>query len=77
MIAASVSLFSCTGDFLDVETKSEFDESIVFSNYTLAEYNIFGISDAFGQTNGHRGRYLPYYGFNTDIEWNNNTDAKP
>ncbi len=75
MIAASVSLFSCTGDFLDVETKSEFDESIVFSNYTLAEYNIFGISDAFGQTNGHRGRYLPYYGFNTDIEWNNNTDA--
>lgn len=75
MIAASVSLFSCTSDFLDVETKSEFDESIVFSNYTLAEYNVFGISDAFGQTNGHRGRYLPYYGFNTDIEWNNNTDA--
>lgn len=75
MIAASVSLFSCTSDFLDVETKSEFDESIVFSNYTLAEYNVFGIAAAFGETNGHRGRYLPYYGFNTDIEWNNNTDA--
>ncbi|MBQ3071179.1 MAG: RagB/SusD family nutrient uptake outer membrane protein [Tidjanibacter sp.] len=74
MIAASASLYSCS-DFLDVETKSEFDESVVFSNYTLAEYNVFGISDAFGQTNGHRGRYLPYYGFNTDIEWNNNTDA--
>ena len=74
MIAASASLYSCTGDFLDVETKSEFDESVVFSNYTLAEYNIFSISAAFGETNGHRGRYLPYYGFNTDIEWNNSTE---
>lgn len=49
-------------------TPSAFDESVVFSNYTLAEYNIFGIYQCLGETNSHRGRYLPWYGFNTDIE---------
>ena len=53
---------------LTTETKSSFDESIVFSNYTLAENDIMGAYAAFGMTNGHRSRYLPWYGFNTDIE---------
>jgi len=49
-------------------TPSAFDESVVFSNPSLAEYNIFGIYQCLGETNCHRGRYLPWYGFNTDIE---------
>lgn len=49
-------------------TPSAFDETVVFSNPSLAEYNIFGIYQCLGETNCHRGRYLPWYGFNTDIE---------
>lgn len=54
-------------------TLSSFDETVVYSNYTLAEYNVFGIYEVFGHTNCHRGRYLPWYGFNTDIELYNST----
>ena len=69
---ATASLTSCE-DGLTTPTQSSFDESVVFSNYTLAEYNVFGIYEVFGHTNCHRGRYLPWYGFNTDIELYNNT----
>ena len=69
---AAASLTSCE-DGLTTPTQSSFDESVVFSNYTLAEYNIFGIYEVFGHTNCHRGRYLPWYGFNTDIELYLNT----
>ena len=71
---AAASLTSCE-DGLTTPTQSSFDESVVFSNYTLAEYNVFGIYEVFGHTNCHRGRYLPWYGFNTDIELYNNTTA--
>lgn len=63
--AMSLGLASCD---LTQETPSAFDESVVFANYTLAEYNVFGIYQCLGETNCHRGRYLPWYGFNTDIE---------
>ena len=69
---ATASVTSCD---LTSPTQSSFDESVVFSNYTLAEYNVFGIYEVFGHTNCHRGRYLPWYGFNTDIELYNNTTA--
>ena len=72
---AAVALTSCSEDGLKTPTQSSFDESVVFSNYTLAEYNVFGIYEVFGHTNCHRGRYLPWYGFNTDIELYNNTTA--
>lgn len=65
-LAASAALLSSCD--LTQPTPSAFDESVVFSNYTLAEYNIFGIYQCLGETNCHRGRYLPWYGFNTDIE---------
>ncbi|MCI2082057.1 MAG: RagB/SusD family nutrient uptake outer membrane protein [Bacteroidales bacterium] len=63
---------SCS-NLLESETKSSFDESVVFSNYTLAEYNVYSISEVFGHTNCYRGRYLPWYGFNNDTEWYNST----
>ena len=72
---ATASLTSCSEDGLKTPTQSSFDESVVYSNYTLAEYNVFGIYEVFGHTNCHRGRYLPWYGFNTDIELYNNTTA--
>ena len=72
---ATVALTSCSEDGLKTPTQSSFDESVVFSNYTLAEYTVFGIYEVFGHTNCHRGRYLPWYGFNTDIELYNNTTA--
>lgn len=30
-----------------------------------------GIHQSFGETNSYRGRYLPYYGINSDVEWLN------
>ncbi|MBN2164653.1 MAG: RagB/SusD family nutrient uptake outer membrane protein [Marinilabiliaceae bacterium] len=70
VVAFFISLFviSCE-DALESPTKSSFDESIVFSNYTLAEFNVFGLYSTFMETNAHRGRYSPYYGLNTDIEF--------
>lgn len=63
--AAALGLASCD---LTSETQSTFDESVIFSNATLAEFNVMSIYEVFGHTNSHRGRYLTYYGFNTDIE---------
>ena len=59
---------SCLNDVLDVESQS-FDASVVFSNYTLAEYSVFNIAQFCGATNGYRGRLDLWYGFNTDIEF--------
>lgn len=56
-------------------TKSSFDESVVFSNYDLAENSLYGVYATFGAQNGHRGRYLTYYGFNNDIEASTTTTA--
>ena len=74
-LAAGLSLASCD---LTTESQSTFDETQVFSDPTLTEYQIYSISQCFGETNCHRGRYLPWYGYNTDIEWyvSNTKDEK-
>ena len=74
-VIAGLSLASCD---LTTESQSTFDETRVFADPTLTEYQIFSIYEVFGHTNSHRGRYLPWYGYNTDIEWyvSNNTDEK-
>ena len=64
---------------LDSESPSTFDAATVFSNYNLAESTVFSISQSFGETNSYRGRYLPWIGLNSDIEWYNTfkqTDEK-
>ena len=66
----ALSLSSCER-FLDTESPSAFDAATVYSNYTLAEGTIFGITEAFCEVNSYRGRFLPWYGFNTDVEWYN------
>ena len=71
-----MSLSSCSEEgFFDVKAPSAADESNVYSNYTLAEYAIFSISETFGHTNNYRGRFLPWYGFNTDVEWYNGSNT--
>ncbi len=64
-VLAAMSVTSCD---LTSPTPSAFDEPNVFSQYDLAEYNIFSIYEVLCHQNSHRGRYLPWYGFNTDIE---------
>lgn len=66
---------SCEDDFLDKDfleapAKSTLDESIIFSTVDLAKGAVDGILEPMGQTNSYRGRFIPYYGFNTDVEYN-------
>lgn len=68
---------SCSKDYLDAPTKSSLDESVIFSNPDLAKGAVDGIKVDFGETNSYRGRYLPWYGMNTDVEWYNNSDKYP
>ena len=61
-------------DFLDAPAQSTLDESIIFSNAGLARGAVDGILEPMGQTNSYRGRFIPFYGFNTDTEWNYSSD---
>jgi len=62
-----------TEDFLEAAAKSTLDESIIFSTPGLAKGAIDGIMVPFGETNSYRGRFIPFYGFNTDTEWHFNS----
>ncbi len=62
-------------DFLDAPAKSTLEESIIFSNAGLAKGAVDGIMEPFGQTNSYRGRFLPWYGLNTDTEWYNTSQT--
>ena len=68
---ALLSLGTSCEKFLDSESPSSFDSATVYSNYDLAEGTIFGITETFCEVNSYRGRFLPWYGFNTDVEWYN------
>ncbi len=59
---------------LDAPTQSSLDASSVFSTYSLAEAEVMSIHQSFGETNSYRGRFLPYYGVNSDVEWINYPD---
>lgn len=61
-------------DFLEAPAKSTLDESVIFSTVGLAKGAVDGILEPMGQTNSYRGRFIPYYGFNTDVEWNYSSD---
>ncbi len=67
-------LVSCE-DFLEAPSQSTLDESLIFSNPTLAASAIDGIKEPIGQTNSYRGRFLTHYGANTDIEWFNSSTS--
>ena len=65
--------------FLESEAPSTFDAATIFSNYSLAESQMFSALQSIGETNSYRGRYLSWIGLNSDIEWYNTfkpTDEK-
>jgi hypothetical protein len=66
---------SCSDDYLDAPAESTLDESVIFSSPGLAEGAIDGILIPFAETNSYRGRFLPFYGFNTDVEWYNSSQT--
>lgn len=75
IIALSIiGFFSSCNDILDAPTKSSMDESVVFSTPILAEGAVMGIHQSFAETNSYRGRFLSFYGLNTDIEWYNSSE---
>ena len=70
----ALSLAGVTSCDMDAPTLSTLDESTMFSTYALAEAEVMSVNVSFGETNSYRGRYLPYYGLNTDIEVGNSPD---
>lgn len=62
-------------DFLEAPAPSSLDEATIFSTPGLAKGAVDGIMEPMGQTNSYRGRFIPFYGFNTDAEWNYSSDA--
>lgn len=74
LLGSSMMTTSCD-DILDTRSESSMDDIQIFSRYELAYGAITGIYHSFGETNSYRGRILPWYGFNTDIEWYNSSDG--
>jgi len=72
-LLASASLFASCEDLLDAPSKSSMDETIIFNTEALADAAVMGIHQSFGETNSYRGRYLAYFGVNTDCEIFNNS----
>ena len=70
MIVVSLGVFITSCD-LDAPSKSAAEGSVVLSIEALAEGAVMGIHQSFGETNSYRGRFLPYYGINSDVEWIN------
>jgi hypothetical protein len=62
-------------DSLEAPAESTLDESLIFSTPGLAASAVDGIKIPFGETESYRGRFLPWYGMNTDIEWYNSSES--
>lgn len=70
-----VGLFTSCEDSLDAPSVSSIDQQVIFSNPGLAKNAVDGIKILFGETNSYRGRFLPWYGMNTDSEWYNSSES--
>lgn len=68
ILCSALFVLSSCKDALDAPTQSSLDASFIFSTPVLAEEAIMGINQSLCETNSYRGRFLPYYGSNTDIE---------
>lgn len=64
-MALAAGMTSCD---MEAPTQSTLDGSSVYSVYSLAEAEVMSIHQSFGETNSYRGRFLPWYGLNTDVE---------
>lgn len=70
LIVVSIGILFTSCD-LDAPSQSAAEGSVVLSVEALAEGAVMGIHQSFGETNSYRGRFLPYYGINSDVEWIN------
>lgn len=68
----ALGLTSCE-DGLSTSSESILNEEQVYSDYSLAEMGVLSIYEILTVQYSHRDRYLPWYGFNTDIECYNST----
>lgn len=68
LLGISIVITSGCKDILDAPSKSSLEGDLIFSNPALAQQAVAGILQSFGETNSYRGRYLVYYGINTDTE---------
>lgn len=71
-VAAVGLTFASCSEPLDAPNKSAMSEDVIFSTETLADAAVMGLHQSFGETNSYRGRYIPYFGLNTDAEIFNN-----
>lgn len=69
IILSLLAFLSSCSDVLDAPTQSSIDASFIFSTPVLAEEAVMAIQQSLAETNSYRGRFLPFYGYNTDIEW--------
>ncbi len=70
----SMSLVGVASCDMESPSISALDGSTVYSTYSLAESEVMSVHVSFGETNSYRGRFLPYYGVNTDVEVMNSPD---
>lgn len=66
---------SMTSCDMEAPSQSTMDASLIYSQYSMAETVVMAIHQSFCETDSYRGRFLPYYGINTDVEWINGLDA--
>lgn len=66
---------SCQEDYFDAPAESSLDVAVIFSTPDLAAGAVNGIKVPFAETNSYRGRFLPFYGLNTDVEWYNTSQT--
>lgn len=74
ILLSLVAFASSCSDALEAPTKSSMDEMVIFSTPILTEGAVMGIHQSLSETNSYRGRYIPFYGLNTDIEWLNSSE---
>jgi len=74
-IALASVFTSCQEDYFDAPAESSLDVATIFSTPDLAAGAVNGIKIPFAETNSYRGRFLPFYGLNTDTEWYNTSQT--
>lgn len=65
-------MLTVTSCDLEAPAKSTLSTDLIFSTEGLADAAVMAIHESFGQTNSYRGRFIPYFGINTDCEIYNN-----
>ena len=67
----ALSTAAVTSCDMEAPSISSLDGQTVYSTYSLAEAEVMSVHQSFGETNSYRGRFLPYYGVNNDVEVGN------